>query len=196
MCGRLSRRQLVPPRRPRAPIDTHQAAGGRERPLPPGASDGCSGASRAGGGAGARWTRGGAPRGGTFGPAPARLLSASPGSLRLSPVSLCLSRPLFRFRFPLHLLSLCGLSLLVSVSPSLPIQVLGETGQPSQAGGCGLCPQPGTVALQPPTPRLHFLAAGSLGVPGGTSGDKGKARGTSPGTQDRDKGGGNEALGC
>lgn len=34
MCGRPARRQLVPPRRPRAPIDTHQAAGGRERPLP------------------------------------------------------------------------------------------------------------------------------------------------------------------
>nr|CAI9713936.1 unnamed protein product [Rangifer tarandus platyrhynchus] len=34
MCGRPARQQLVPPRRPRAPIDTHQAAGGRERPLP------------------------------------------------------------------------------------------------------------------------------------------------------------------
>lgn len=34
MCGRPARRQLVPPRRPRARIDTHQAAGGRERPLP------------------------------------------------------------------------------------------------------------------------------------------------------------------
>lgn len=34
MCGRPARRQLVPPRRPRAPIDTHQAAGGWERPLP------------------------------------------------------------------------------------------------------------------------------------------------------------------
>lgn len=98
-------------------------------------------------------------------------------------------------RFPLHLLSLLGLSLLVSVSPSLPIQVLGRTGQPSQAGDCDLCPQPGTVALQAPDTRLHFLAAGSLGVPGGTSGDKDKARGTSPGTQDRDKGGANEALG-
>lgn len=38
MCGRPARRQLLPPRRPRAPIDTHQAAGGRGRPLPPGAS--------------------------------------------------------------------------------------------------------------------------------------------------------------
>nr|XP_023408259.1 uncharacterized protein C1orf127 homolog [Loxodonta africana] len=35
MCGRPARRQLVPPRRPRAPIDTHQAAGGREPPPPP-----------------------------------------------------------------------------------------------------------------------------------------------------------------
>lgn len=37
MCGRPARRQLVPPRRPRAPIDTHQAAGGREPPPRPSA---------------------------------------------------------------------------------------------------------------------------------------------------------------
>ena len=86
MCGRPARRQLVPPRRPRAPIDTHQAAGGRERPLLRAPLTVVPGPPALGVGARAGWTRGGATRGGTFGPAPARLLSASLGS-PASPVS-------------------------------------------------------------------------------------------------------------
>lgn len=78
MCGRPARRQLVPPRRPRAPIDTHQAAGGRERPLLRAPLTVVPGPPVLRVGAGCM--RGGAPRRGTSGPAPARLLSASPRS--------------------------------------------------------------------------------------------------------------------
>ena len=127
--------------------------------------------------------RGGATRGGTFGPANARLLSASLGSpdSPVSSVSVSLS------------LSLSLSSGLVSFYTSYfsvsPCPGLGRMAQPPQAFVRSLGHD--TAAS-----RLHFLAAGNLGVPGGSFGDKAKARGTNSGIQDRDTGGANEALGC
>lgn len=139
MCGRPARRQLVPPRRPRAPIDTHQAAGGRERPLPRAPLPGRSGASRAGGRR--RATRGGGrPAGGRPG-----LLSAAGGSaLALSHLSL--PAPVLVLRAP------SAPILPRSRSPALRVGVSGTTDQPPQPGGFGLCPQPGT-SRPPNTPH-------------------------------------------
>lgn len=157
MCGRPARRQLVPPRRPRAPIDTHQAAGGREppqRPLPRAPPTGEQGPPAPGGGAGrAGW--GGAPRLGPPGcvhPAPLRPFRLGPDSGPLSPPS-C---PSSAVGAPLH------------ASPSLSLsRALPGTAQPPRAGSCGLW---ASGASRP----------SRLGDPGDGFRDKAKARVTNP----------------
>lgn len=154
MCGRPARRQLVPPRRPRAPIDTHQAAGGRERPLLRAPLTVVPGPPALGVGARAGWTRGGATRGGTFGPAPARLLSASLGSPAspVSSVSVSLSLSLSP--------SSGSVSFYTSYFSVSPCPSLGRTAQPPQAFVRSLGHD--TAAS-----RLHFLGLGAWESPVG-----------------------------
>lgn len=111
MCGRPARRQLVPPRRPRAPIDTHQAAGGREQPPPPGASARSFRGLPRGGAAAGDAGRGSPRRGSSPGSSPPLGARRS-----LSPISRSL--PLSWFRGPRRPLSFPALGLRLSASGS------------------------------------------------------------------------------
>lgn len=156
MCGRPARRQLVPPRRPRATIDTHQAAAAGSTPSPGRLCRSFrglpsrAGRGRAGGGRGARG-------------------ASAPLRCPRSPDSSHLPLPLCGLRVSLH-----PLSPRPSPSPSLPlsVQISGRTGH---------SPGREAVALHPPrAPTFPFSAPLALGVPG-DSGDKARARGTSMG---------------
>ena len=174
MCGHPARWQLVPPRRPQATIDTHQAAGGRERPLPRVPLTVVPGPPALRG-----WGLAGCGKGRPAGGPPVSRPSGSSPTLHARPW--------------LASISLCPSS--ASESPSDPSL---------RGHGLGLCLflrgswgdrrlLEEAVTLQlPPAPRLLFPAPPapwSLGVPGDSFGDKAKVKGP-------DHRGMNEAVQC